>query len=246
MTKYFKTASALALSLGFLAMTGGANAGPAKAHTTKEIETIVKDYLLKNPEVIREALILLDEKEDRESIQAVDQLLRHDVRDYSIGSKKAKVTMVEFFDYNCTFCKRSTGWVQDVMAKYPKDVRVVFKELPILERRTKTSRNAAKAALAAKKQGKYSEMHFALMDANNLSDDFIAATAKKIGLNMRKFNADLKDKALDDQLEDAMFLAGQIPGLTGTPFFTINNKFLASGDTVALQKMLDEALGKKG
>lgn len=240
-----KTASALSFLLCFSALAGCAEAQTSTSMTnTKEIETVVRNYILEHPEIIREALILLEEKENRESIQAVAQLLRHDVRDYSIGPKNAKVTIVEFFDYNCSFCKTSTAWIQEVMAKHPKDVRVVFKELPILERRTRTSRNAAKAALAAKKQGKYSEMHFALMAGTDLTPAFITATAKKLGLNMKKFEKAMKDEALDMQLEDGMFLASQIPGLTGTPFFVINDQFLASGNTEKLQSMLEEELAK--
>ena len=142
------------------------------------------------------------------------------------------------------FCKRSTGWVQDVIKKHPNDVRVIFKELPILDRRTGTSRNAAKAALAAGKQGKYTEMHFVLMDGTALSDQFITSEAVKLGLDMKKFKKDMESEAFDEQLEDAMILANRIPALTGTPFFIINEKFIASGDTVKLQKMLDDALAE--
>ncbi|PHR55408.1 MAG: hypothetical protein COA43_15380 [Robiginitomaculum sp.] len=238
-----KASTALYLALAIIALPSCAEASENNASPNKaEIESVIKAYLLENPEIIRDALILLEEKENRQSIRDVAKELRHDSRDYSIGPKNAKVTIVEFFDYNCTFCKRSTAWVQSVMATYPKDVRVIFKELPILDRRTRTSRNAAKAALAAHKQGKYSEMHFALMDASDLSETFINTTAKRLGLNMRKFEAALKDPALDVQLEDGMRLAGRIPGLTGTPFFVINDTFLASGDTIALQIMLDMEL----
>ncbi|MBL4871410.1 MAG: thioredoxin domain-containing protein [Robiginitomaculum sp.] len=243
MNIFLKTTNSLAMVIAITSFAGCAEASENKQILKKsEIEKIVKAYLLDNPEIIRDALVLLDEKEDRLSIQNVASELRSDARDYSIGNKKAKVTIVEFFDYNCGFCKKSTAWVQEIMAKYPKDVRVVFKELPILDRRTRTSRNAAKAALAAHKQGKYSEMHFALMGGTSLTSDFIEATAKKMGLNMKKFNADLKNEDLNTHLEDTMYLASRIPGLTGTPFFIINDQFLASGDTVKLQAMLDEEL----
>ncbi len=238
-----RTAILLSATLLFLSFAGCAQANQKAAPADKaEIEQIVKSYILDNPEIIEDALRLLAEKRDRQSITAVGQELWFDKRDFSHGAKDARVTLVEFFDYNCTFCKRTTGWLQDVMRDHPDDVRVIFKELPILERRTKTSRNAARAALAAKRQGKYSEMHFALMDGTNLNEKFINSTAIKLGLDMKKFHADMKDDAVEEQIEDTMFLASRIPGLTGTPFFVINTKFMASGDTVALQKMLDEAL----
>ena len=243
MRVHFKSATALTLALALSSLSGCAQAGQSSEPANKaEIEKIVKNYLLENPEIIRDAMVALQEKEDRLSITNVAPQLRNDDRDFSVGPKDAKVTMVEFFDYNCTYCKKSTKWVQEVMKKYPNDVRVVFKELPILEGRTRTSRNAAKAAMAAQKQGKYLEMHLALMESSVLSKDFITKTAKKIGLDMTKFEADLKDKAHDAQLEAALVLANQIPGLTGTPFFVINDEFLASGNTQALQAILDRAL----
>ncbi len=239
----FRTATFISATLLFSSLAGCAQANQKPAPANKaEIENVVKSYILDNPEIIEDALRLLAEKRDRQSITAVGQELWFDKRDFSIGAKDAKVTLVEFFDYNCTYCKRTTDWLQDVIRKHPNDVRVIFKELPILERRTKTSRNAARAALAAKRQGKYSEMHFALMDGTNLNEKFINSAAIKLGLDMKKFHADMKTDAVEEQIEDTMFLASRIPGLTGTPFFVINTKFMASGDIAALQNMLDEAL----
>ena len=243
--KYLKTSALLGTALLFSAIVGCTNAGADSGKMSKaEVEKIVKEYLLENPEIIREAMIILDEREERAQIVAVKDELHNDKRDYSYGPKNAKVTIVEFFDYNCPYCKQSTDWLQNVMKEYPKDVRVVFKELPILDRRTQTSRNAAKAALAAGRQGKYNEMHLAMMDGNNLSQKYINSSALKLGLDMAKFKKDMSDEALDEQLEDGMYLASRIPGLTGTPFFVINEKFMASGDKQALNAMLQEALSE--
>jgi len=239
MRALYKSTTAVTLAFVLSSLSGCAQAGPADK---AEVEKIVKEYLLENPEIIREALVVLQEREDRQSIVNVAKELREDPRDFAVGPKDAKITMVEFFDYNCTYCKSSTKWVQEVMKKHPKDVRIIFKELPILDGRTRTSRNAAKAAMAAQKQGKYLEMHLALMNSSVLSKDFITKTAKKLELDMAKFEKDMKDKANDAQLESALVLANRIPGLTGTPFFVINDEYLASGNTRALQAMLDKAL----
>lgn len=237
-----KTLSAIALTLSMTAFAGCAQAAtPSQIERTK-IETIIADYLMKNPEIVRDALEELDRKAERQAIAAVYDAIESDKRDVVIGPKNAKVTIIEFFDYNCGFCKRSTDWVGDVMKKHPKDVRVVFKELPILDGRTGTSRMAAKAALAAHKQNKYTEMHFALMEATGLSEERVQKFAKDAGLNMSKFNKDRKSPELDEQLEDALILANRIPALTGTPFFIINDEFLAGADTNRLQAMLDAAL----
>ena len=135
-----------------------AEAGPTTTMSKAEIETLVKEYILENPEIIRDAIIKLQEKEAvqeqeiyRESIVSAKDALENDPRDPAIGPADAKVTIVEFFDYNCGFCKRATPWVEEAAKKYGDDVRVVFKELPILDDRTKTSRLASRAALAAMK-----------------------------------------------------------------------------------------------
>lgn len=243
--RLLKSTSLLGAAVIFSAIIGCTNAGADSNKMSKaEVEKIVKEYLLENPEIIREAMIILDEREERAQIVAVKDELHNDKRDYAYGPKNAKVKIVEFFDYNCPYCKQSTAWLQNVMEKHPKDVRVIFKELPILDRRTQTSRNAAKAALAAGRQGKYNEMHLEMMNGKNLSEKYIDASAKKIGLDMKKFKKDIADPAFDEQLEDGMFLASRIPGLTGTPFFIVNEKFIASGNTQALNEMLKEALAE--
>lgn len=238
-----KTLAATAISLALIAVSGCAQA-ESKGRDMKraDVENIIKEYLMENPEILREALIELDKKEDRAAIAAVSDALFKDPRDVSIGPKDAKVTIVEFFDYNCGFCKTSSEWLKDVMDKYPDDVRVVFKELPILDGRTKTSRNAAKVALAAARQGKYRTMHFSMMKERSLTKERVSALAKKAGLDMDKLNKDMQDKELDRQLEDALLLANRIPSLTGTPFFVINDDFIAGADRNKLDAMLKEAL----
>ena len=217
-----KTFAATAIALALVAVSGCAQA-ESKGRDMKraDVESIIKEYLMENPEILREALIELDKKEDRAALAAVSDALFKDPRDVSIGPKDAKVTVVEFFDYNCGFCKQSSDWLKGVMEKHPNDVRIVFKELPILDGRTKTSRNAAKAALAAGRQGKYSTMHFSLMNERSLTEDRVFALAEKAGLDIDKLKKDMEDKELDRQLEDGLLLANRIPSLTGTPFFQL-------------------------
>ena len=238
-----KTFAATAIALALVAVSGCAQA-ESKGRDMKraDVESIIKEYLMENPEILREALIELDKKEDRAALAAVSDALFKDPRDVSIGPKNAKVTVVEFFDYNCGFCKQSSDWLKGVMEKHPNDVRIVFKELPILDGRTKTSRNAAKAALAAGRQGKYSTMHFSLMNERSLTEDRVFALAEKAGLDMDKLKKDMEDRELDRQLEDGLLLANRIPSLTGTPFFVINDDFIAGADPAKLDKMLEDAL----
>ncbi len=226
-----------------------AEAGPTTDLTKAEIETIVKEYLLENPEVIRDAIIRLQEKElaeeqesYRESIISAKDLLENDPRDPAIGPSDAKVTIVEFFDYNCGFCKRATPWVEEAVEKYGDDIRVVFKELPILDDRTKTSRLAARAALAAQRQGKYAEMHFALMEQQRLSGEIIRETAEEIGLDMRKYDADLADATIDQHINDTLQLADRLPALTGTPFFVVGDEYISGANTGRLEQIVKDKL----
>ena len=239
-----KFITATALSVSLLAITSCTQAGQSAAQDVNRanIEQIIQEYLLENPEILREALIELDKKEDRASILAVADALYKDPRDISIGPKDAKVTVVEFFDYNCGFCKTSSEWIKNVMDKYPDDVRIVFKELPILDGRTKTSRNAAKAALAAGRQGKYSTIHFSLMAERSLTEDRVLQITEKAGLDMDQLKKDMEDPKLERQLQDGLLLANRIPSLTGTPFFVINDDFIAGGNVKALDEMLQKAL----
>lgn len=226
-----------------------AEAGPTTTMSKSEIETLVKEYILENPEIIRDAIIKLQEKEmmqeqelQRESIVSAKDALENDPRDPTAGPDDAKVTIVEFFDYNCGYCKRATPWVEKAIKKYDGDVRIVFKELPILDDRTKTSRLASRAALAADKQGKYEEMHFALMQQKRLSSDIIRETAEEIGLDMRRYEADLADPTIDQHINDTLLLANRLPALTGTPFFVIGDEYVSGADTDRLEQLVETAL----
>ena len=239
-----KSFAATALAVSLIGISGCAQAGQSSGPDMKkaDVEQIIQDYLMANPEILREALVELEKKEDRAALASVSDALFKDPRDVSIGPKDAKVTVVEFFDYNCGFCKTSSDWLKGVMEKHPKDVRIVFKELPILDGRTKTSRNAAKAALAAARQGKYTTIHFSLMAERSLTEDRVFQIAEKAGLDIEKLKKDMKDPELDRQLQDGLLLANRIPSLTGTPFFVINDDFIAGADAKALDAMLEKAL----
>jgi len=241
-----KILATTAMALALTAISGCAQAGDMDR---KEVEKIVKEYIMENPQIIQEALYELDrldrEKEiqdTKDAIVAAKDVLKNDPRDMSVGPKDAKVTIVEFFDYNCSACKASSDWLRGVMDDYPDDVRIVFKELPILEGRTKTSKNAAKAALAAGKQGKYPMFHFSLMAERSLTPDRVNLLAEKAGLDMDKFKKDMADPALDRQIQDAFIVSSQFPAFTGTPFFVINDDYVLGANIPKLNKMLKDQL----
>ncbi len=206
------------------------------------IGKIVHEYIMENPELVMDALVAHEENQNWDSINEVKTAIYDEKRDVVMGPDNAKVTIVEFFDYNCTYCKRTTDWVANVLEEHPNDVRVIFKETPILDSRTRTSINASKAALAAARQDKYFEMHMALMNANRLTDDRIDELAEENGVNVKKMREDMEDPEIVEHVENTMTLIRKIRPFNGTPFFLFEDEFVAGASVERLDEMLDKAL----
>ena len=124
-----------------------------------EIKSIIKEFITETPEIIRDVLTQLAITEQAEQKRAALALLKDDGGDPEIGPSDAAITIYEFSDYNCGYCKRIFIDLQAVLAEQP-DVRLVVKEFPIL---AETSVLAAKAAVAAQRQGKFRQFHIAMM-----------------------------------------------------------------------------------
>lgn len=235
---------AIALSLG------GCGDGQAQVRSEDRVREIVHDYLMENPEVIREALIELQNREQTAqqenlrtaAVQALPEVVS-DPRVPVIGPEDARVTIVEFFDYNCSFCKLSSSWVQDTLEQHPNDVRVVFRDYPILNSRYEgTSIEAAEAALAAANQGKFREMHFALYGASGITSEQIDDIARDNGVDVDRMRADMETGDYGELFADNMVLGEQI-GIEGTPFFIVGDQVVPGADIEALETLLDQQLG---
>jgi protein-disulfide isomerase len=138
-----------------------------------------------------------------------------------IGNLEGNVTVVEFFDYNCGYCKTMFPSLMDVLEE-DGNVRLVLKELPILG---PASEVAAKAALAARKQGKYGEFHRALIThRGSLTEPVIYQVALDTGLNVDRLRADMKDKGIADIIARNRDLARELQ-VTGTPALFISENF---------------------
>ncbi len=243
-------AAALGLSAG-AGLPALAQDSPFSTSEEEAVRQLVREYILENPEIIEEAIYLLQTQRDvaeaqrkRNAINDNWDALVNDPRDFSIGPEDAKVTVVEFFDYNCGYCKTSANWVRDLIEEHGEDVRVVFKETPIFASRYAGSTEAAKAALAAKQQDKYLDLHFALMDARGTLDpQQVNAIAKQQGLSMRWLTNAMKDEALDTQLEETLELASTI-GLRGTPYFLINGEPIEGANIQRLEAQINAALAE--
>ncbi|HPF24608.1 MAG: DsbA family protein [Hyphomonas sp.] len=236
-------------AFALVAMTPAcADASKSTAMERSEIESIVHEYIVNHPEVIEEAIIALNARDRAEAAQAAKDAIadNHDklynlATDHFIGPADAPVTVVEFFDYRCGYCKRSMDYVQGLPAQYDNKVRVVFKEYPIFGG---ISEDAALAALAAGKQGKYNDMHKALMGLKSndeLTDKKIDALAEGLGLNVKKMRADMKSTELKKQLDDMQKL-GHTLNLGGTPGFYIGETAIEGADQNGIEKAIEAAL----
>ena len=207
----------------------------------------IRTYLLENPDVMAEVfentqkyLIAEDEKRQSEMLKKNSDALYNDERDFSIGSPDAPITIVEFFDYNCGYCKRAFPDIMKLTQKNP-NVRVVFKEFPILG---PASEQAARVALASKGDGKYFAIHQGLLNARgSVSGAALSSLIEKHGLNADEIVTRGKNKDIDAHIKDVRNLAQSL-GVSGTPAFIIDNQ-LFSGALIYddMQSLIDEIRG---
>ncbi|MCB2107430.1 MAG: DsbA family protein [Rhodobacteraceae bacterium] len=224
------TAAAAYLSLAAIALPAQAadKASAFDSSERKEIESIVREYLLVNPDVLTEMVDALQAKQEAEQAAAQKAVLaeRHGelfepAEETIIGNPKGDVTVVEFFDYNCGYCKSMFPSVMSLLNE-DGNIRLVLKELPILG---PSSETASKAALASRKQGKYSEFHQALLGhRGGLNDDAIFTVAASVGLNVPQLRADMKDKAIEEVIDRNRALARELQ-VTGTPAVLVGETF---------------------
>lgn len=208
---------------------------------TGAVEKIIRNYLLNNPTVIRDAMQALaafEQKEKQERATAAMAELKTDI--YSDpaspigGNSSGDVTVVVFFDYYCGYCRKTLPNLQTLAANDPH-VRIIYKEFPIMGPQ---SFSAAKAALAAARQGKYVEFHNALFASETSGDDAIPEIAKRLGLNYANLQKDMADPKLDEELDRNQRLAGALD-LNGTPAYIIGDQIVPGAiDEASLEIMV--------
>jgi protein-disulfide isomerase len=159
------------------------------------------------------------------------------------GSDAAKVTVVEFADYQCPFCGQAEGLMKQVLEAYPNDVRVVYKQFPLTTIHPQAML-AAKAALAAGRQGKYWEMHDLLFEnQRQLGPDMYTALAEKLALDVVQFQKDMESPEVLAQINHDM-QDGKAADVTGTPTLFVNGKRLMNRSFDGFRQMIDASLGK--
>lgn len=217
------TAGALASSLMTSVAIAQEAVAPLSDVQKKEIEKVVHDYLIGNPEVLLEASQALQQKQ-QQSMQQQAQAAIKDNADQLFqgklavaGNPKGNVTIVEFFDYQCIHCKKMSPVMAELIKK-DSGLRVIYKEFPIFG---KSSEYASKAALAAGMQGKYMQMHEALFKIEkHLDEKLVNDAAQSVGLNMSRFKKDMDSKEVADILDSNRKLAEKMR-LMGTPALVV-------------------------
>ena len=193
------------------------------------IEQVVRDYIRAHPEIVVEALDAYQAKKDEEERSAKAQTLTSRAEEIFrsasspvIGNAQGDVTLVEFFDYQCGYCKRAQPDLERLV-KQDSGLKVVLKEFPILGPASVT---AARASLAAQKQDKYLDFHTKLMGFKGpLTDEVVYTVAGQVGLDLDKLKRDMNDPSVVSELRDNMDLAQKL-GVQGTPAFVINDQII--------------------
>lgn len=221
-------ATAVALSLTALA--------PASAQSFSdpqrgEIEKIIKEYLISHPEVLQEAMAELDKRnaaaeaeKSKTAVKSNEQEIFNSARQVTLGNPQGDVTLVEFFDYNCGYCKRALSDLMDLM-KTDGKLKVVLKEFPVLG---PGSVEAAQVAVAVRMQDKtgkkYLEFHQKLLGGRGPADRAHAlAVAKDVGLDMTQLEKDMNSDEAKATFDENIKLAETL-GMNGTPSYVVGNE----------------------
>lgn len=246
----------LAPALLAFALCVAPKAAPAQSFSDAQrgdIEKIVRDYLLKNPEVLEEVMTELTKRQaaaeaakHEASVAANAEKIFNSPRGVTVGNKDGDVTFVEFFDYNCGYCKRAMMDMMEIMKSDPK-LKVVLKEFPVL---SAGSVEAAQVGVAVRMQDptgkKYLDFHQKLLTGRGAADKARAmAAAKEAGLDMAKLEKDLSSAEVRATLEENMKLA-EAMGMNGTPSYVIGKQVVigAVGADALREKINNARCGK--
>jgi protein-disulfide isomerase len=214
-----------------------------------EFEQRVRAYLLDNPEVIVEAMSRLEERKRAEELSEARSALRtraeellRDPDSPVAGNPNGDVSLVEFFDYNCPYCRRVAPLMADLVAGDP-GLRIVYKEWPILGR---NSEFAAKAALAAHRQGRHEAFHQALMAGKGTANEASAyEAAARIGLDLSRLKLEMEDPTIQQAIARNHDLARALR-INGTPSFVVGNQVVRGAtDLTTLQALIRRAREQK-
>ena len=226
-------AAALCAALLAFAVPQSSRADEISASQRGAIEKIVHDYLVTHPEVLQEAMSELEKRQaaaaaekHKSAVKEHAQALFNSPDQVTLGNPKGNVTFVEFFDYNCGYCKRAMGDMLTLLDSDPK-LKIVLKEFPVLG---PGSVEAARVAVAVRMQDKsgkkYLAFHQKLLGGRGHADGARAlAVAKEVGMDMSRLEKDIKSPEVQKTLQKDFSLAEAL-GLNGTPSYVIGNEVI--------------------
>lgn len=233
MTKSLRHLAVACVALLAVAASHASRAAEFSAPQRGEIEKIVRDYLIAHPEVLQEAMAELEKRQTaaeaekhKDAVKQNAQALFSSPRQVVLGNPQGNVTFVEFFDYNCGYCKRA---MEDMMALIKNDpkLKIVLKEFPVLGPGSVEAAQVAVAVNMQDKTGKkYLEFHQKLLGGRGQADRARAvAVAKEIGMNVAQLEKDMASPEVKATLQENFKLAEAL-GLNGTPSYVIGDKVI--------------------
>lgn len=222
------------------AQTGAQAQAPFDAAQKAAIQAIIKDYLLNNPEVMLEVQTALEQRMEQLQAEKLKTALATNANEIFrsseapiAGNPSGDIPVVEFFDYNCGYCKKAFVDIAKLVETDPK-VKLVLKELPIL---SKGSEEAARIALAAKLQGKYWPVHRALIALRGEVNEQTGMKAvEKLGLDLAKLKKDMTAEPVSAEIKRVRELAQKM-GIQGTPHFLVGDKAIPGAPGNLLEQM---------
>jgi protein-disulfide isomerase len=186
------------------------------------MEKVIRDYILAHPEIIPEAMTKLRDRESADLVSSNRKALETPFAGAWAGAAKPDVTLVEFFDYACGYCRASVPDI-DRLLREDKSLRIVFRELPILSEQSDV---AARVSLSAAKQGKFLDFHRAMFANSRPDEAHISAVRRATGLDTAAVGRDLKGADVRAELDGNLTLAKSL-GVSGTPSFIVGDKILS-------------------
>lgn len=196
---------------------------PAVTGEKAKIERIVHDYLLENPELLPEAMSRLEDKRNGQAIAANQEAIFTPVGSAWAGNPKGDLTIVEYYDYNCGYCRASLPTIADLLKRDGK-LRIIYRELPVL---SEESRVAARYSVLAARQGKFAAFHQAMYDGGPVSQASIDAALTKAGIDPGAARAQVEDPTIDAEIENNYAIAKQLR-MTGTPSWVIGDHVVSA------------------
>lgn len=235
---WFGRAAVLGLLVaGGAAAYAASQAADVPAKDRAAIESVVRDYILEHPEIVREAMVKLEQKRVAGLVEENRDALETPFAGAWEGAAKPQVTLVAFMDYACGYCRASLPTIARLLKEDP-GLRVVYHELPII---TEGSVPAARVSLYAAEAGHFAAFHKAMYAAESVEKDAIVGAAKKAGLDPAKVNAELTNTTRNNAISQSIRLAQSLEA-QGTPLLVVGDKiFYGLVDYDTLKAAIDQA-----